>query len=74
MLNTTKRDEARAKKVQFEHLLKEKNLVDSLKNEIKMLQQELKEYEEEKEHNTRNKEILGYLYDNGVIDKDGNIK
>ena len=74
MLNTTKRDEAKAKNLQFEHLLKEKDLVDSLKNEVYTLQQELKEYEEEKEENARNKDILWDLYDKGVIDKDGNLK
>ena len=37
-----------------------------------MLQQEIKEYKKENEHNTSNKEILGYLYDNGVIDKPQN--
>ena len=69
-----KRDEARTKRALYENELKEKNLVDNLINEVYMLQQELQEYEEEKEENKRNKEILGYLFESGVIDKDGNIK
>ena len=74
LVEYNKNRRARTKKIQFEHLLNEKNLVDNLKKEIKMLQQEHEEYEEEKEHNTRNKEILGCIYDNGVIYKNGNIK
>ena len=74
MLSTTKRDEARAKRALYENILKEKNLVDNLKSEVYVLQQELQEYEEEKEENERNKEILGYLFESGVIDKDGKIK
>ena len=54
--------------------MKEKNLVDNQKSEVYMIKQELQEYEEEKEENERIKEILGYLFESGVIDKVGNIK
>ena len=74
MLNTTKRDERRAKKVLFENLLSKHDMIANMKEEIAQLKDELKRSHADQEKADKNKGILASLYDKQVINEHGNLK
>ena len=52
---------------------KDKRKIDSLENEIAFLEEELKHQREHKNEADKNREILKRLYDDRVIDEEGNL-
>ena len=47
---------------------------EGLKCEIDFLRHEIEKFEEKEEKHSKNQDILSKLYDQGVIDSDGNLK
>ena len=61
MLNTVKKEERKTKKLLFDRLLKESDMVQNMKEEIIKLKNELKRHQSDAEELDKNKEILADL-------------
>ena len=74
MLN---REKKLAKQAEAERIKKleeeQKEQLDILVLEVQKLKEELAVADYEREEANRNKEILSNLYENGIIDNDGNV-
>ena len=73
MLNTEAREAWRIKKEMLEIWPSQQRLLEDMKKEINRLNQEIHHQKNDIEKNDKNNEILGILFEKGIIDSEGNL-
>jgi len=74
MLNRSKQDKARERKAEEEKYAQEREIeIDSLKKEVEKLKNDILIMENENFEADKNKEILSRLFEDQVIDSNGNL-
>ena len=73
MLNTEAREAWRVKNEMLENWPSQQKLFEDMKKEINRLNQEIQHQKNGIEKNDKNNEILGVLFEKGIIDSEGNL-